>query len=577
VVVDTRTGAEVLRFGEDARTRLGTPGSAPTGAGSHPGTATVASASGTRPPASSASSSPATPRRPTRSAGAPTRRGSPPPGRRRHGARLRDLRGRSARELVVVSARDTANGLAAVVFSPDGERIMTGDWAIVVDEGLGRLGEGRRRVGRPSRAPPSPGSRRRRIPARRSDAPGARSRRPSGSVGRRGRRAHRRPRSAGTEYRALGGVFVAGTVARRRADRGSITEDGLSLHDLETGRRVAVLPTVEGWVTDGAWTRDSDAPRLRPVPGRGRPRHGHGGRPDRRGGRRDHRGGRVGHPAGGLHRRRLPARGDAACRSRRSPAIVGLRVWDWRAGTPVLDIEALALDVAAAPTGDRIAFVRELTGEAEIWDVGSGSGGCGRSAAAGAAYGISWSHDGERIALAGADGTVRVFDAGDGRLELILRGHGRAVSSRGLQPGRPAPGLARRRRDGAGVGPRPRRAHRHRPVPRDALPRRRTSVFQYLRRRALRGAERTQVRALPQDCHGTVPGVATVPAGPWGPPTPALPRAATAKEPHMSLSAPATHVPDCPRQLPDVAAPPPRVGVRRPRRPRHRGAGGRSS
>ena len=60
--------------------------------------------------------------------------------------------------------------------------------------------------------------------------------------------------------------------------------------------------------------------------------------------------------------------------------------------------------------------------------------GSGRSAARASVYGINWSLDGTRIALAGADGTVRVFDADTGRLDLLLRGHDRAVNAVAFSP-----------------------------------------------------------------------------------------------------------------------------------------------
>ena len=41
-----------------------------------------------------------------------------------------DLHPGGLRHAVSVSARDTHNGIAGVAFSPDGERIMTGDWGI---------------------------------------------------------------------------------------------------------------------------------------------------------------------------------------------------------------------------------------------------------------------------------------------------------------------------------------------------------------------------------------------------------------------------------------------------------------
>ena len=45
-------------------------------------------------------------------------------------ARVLEVTDEGARPLASVSARDTGNGLAAVAFSPDADRILTGDWAV---------------------------------------------------------------------------------------------------------------------------------------------------------------------------------------------------------------------------------------------------------------------------------------------------------------------------------------------------------------------------------------------------------------------------------------------------------------
>jgi WD40 repeat protein/DNA-binding SARP family transcriptional activator len=344
-------------------------------------------------------------------------------------ARVHEITEGGVRELVAVSAQDTANGMAAVAFSPDGERIMTSDWAIVstkvwdVSERAGaewaNLPSAATRLGDGAFLP---------------DGRTLVGIDPDGGVARWD--VETGERAAGLDLVVPEYALWEGATSLAPSPDGklvaSITERGLSLHDLATGREVAPLPTVEGFVTDLEWTRDGTHlaySQFRDEDGRGMVTV-----VDRAG---DQLAELVEEDDFTIRRVTFTADGSrlVAARStwRQAPGIVGLRVWDWRGGTPVLDIEELALDVTAAPTGDRIAFAKELTGEAEIWDLGSGRR-VRTMRGGGGAYGITWSADGERIALAGADGTVRVFDAGEGRLELILRGHGRAVGSAAFSP-----------------------------------------------------------------------------------------------------------------------------------------------
>jgi WD40 repeat protein/DNA-binding SARP family transcriptional activator len=340
-------------------------------------------------------------------------------------ARVHEIVEGGVRELVAVSGQDTANGLAAVAFSPDGEQLMTGDWAIAstkvwdVSERAGaelvNLPSEVVRLGRDAFLP---------------DGRTVVLVDPEGGVARwdvdAGERGPRLDLSEPDgEVHSLAPSPDGELVAAH-------TESGLSLHDLRTGRELASLPTVEGWVTDLEWTRDGTHlaySQWRDEDGRGMVTV-----VDRAGDQLaelveedDFFVRRVTFTADGS--RLVAARGTF----RQAPGIVGVQVWDWRGGRPVLDIEELALDVAAAPTGDRIAFAKELTGEVEIWDLGSGRR-VRTMRGAGTAYGIAWSADGERIALAGADGTVRVFAADGGRLELMLRGHDRAVGSATFSP-----------------------------------------------------------------------------------------------------------------------------------------------
>jgi WD40 repeat protein/DNA-binding SARP family transcriptional activator len=344
-------------------------------------------------------------------------------------ARVHEITEGGVRELVAVSAQDTANGMAAVAFSPDGEGIMTSDWAIVstkvwdVSERAGaewaNLPSAATRLGDGAFLP---------------DGRTLVGIDPDGGVARWD--VETGERAAGLDLVVPEYALWEGATSLAPSPDGklvaSITERGLSLHDLATGREVAPLPTVEGFVTDLEWTRDGTHlaySQFRDEDGRGMVTV-----VDRAG---DQLAELVEEDDFTIRRVTFTADGSrlVAARStwRQAPGIVGLRVWDWRGGTPVLDIEELALDVTAAPTGDRIAFAKELTGEAEIWDLGSGRR-LRTMRGGGGAYGITWSADGERIALAGADGTVRVFDADEGRLELILRGHERAVGSAAFSP-----------------------------------------------------------------------------------------------------------------------------------------------
>ena len=74
---------------------------------------------------------------------------------------------------------------------------------------------------------------------------------------------------------------------------------------------------------------------------------------------------------------------------------------------------------------------------------------------------VAFSPDGKRLASAGRDGTVKVWDAATGQEILTLKGHTGGVSERGVQPRRQAARLRQCGRDGEGVGRRDRAGNPH--------------------------------------------------------------------------------------------------------------------
>jgi WD40 repeat protein len=105
---------------------------------------------------------------------------------------------------------------------------------------------------------------------------------------------------------------------------------------------------------------------------------------------------------------------------------MGARIWDWEAEETVRFIPTPSLVAEFAPRGDRLVTIRRGEGRAEVWDAGSGER-LASMAAPSLFNGVTYSPDGAQIATAGGDGVVRLWDAETGEQKLALRGHLAAV------------------------------------------------------------------------------------------------------------------------------------------------------
>ena len=94
----------------------------------------------------------------------------------------------------------------------------------------------------------------------------------------------------------------------------------------------------------------------------------------------------------------------------------------------VRTIDANASSVDFDPSGPRIATAGP-EGPVEIWNVESGPRLSVLEGQSGGVTDVAFSPDGSRVATASDDGTVRLFEADTGAQQLVLRGSGCAVEA----------------------------------------------------------------------------------------------------------------------------------------------------
>ena len=99
-----------------------------------------------------------------------------------------------------------------------------------------------------------------------------------------------------------------------------------------------------------------------------------------------------------------------------------IEVWDWRQDAVVDSLVTTSWSLAFDPTDTRIATAHPSLPFAQIWDLASDTLE-DLEGESGAVRDVAWSADGAQIATAGLDGVIRLWDAASGAHRLALHGH----------------------------------------------------------------------------------------------------------------------------------------------------------
>ena len=120
-----------------------------------------------------------------------------------------------------------------------------------------------------------------------------------------------------------------------------------------------------------------------------------------------------------------------------------MKIWDSATGKELFALKGHAgwvNSVAFSPDGQRLASgSNDRT--VKLWDSATGKELFALKGHAGPVHSVAFSPDGQRLASGSWDQTVRIWDSVTGKELLRLQGPCRLRGERGVQPGRPAPGV----------------------------------------------------------------------------------------------------------------------------------------
>ncbi|HET6770584.1 MAG TPA: BTAD domain-containing putative transcriptional regulator [Actinomycetota bacterium] len=118
---------------------------------------------------------------------------------------------------------------------------------------------------------------------------------------------------------------------------------------------------------------------------------------------------------------------------RPNPSAAEVKIWDWREGEIVQRIRTWAYGLAFDPSGARIATAGG-SGLTQIWDVETGREVQTLAGHSGSVFDVAFSPDGSSIATAGSDRTIRLWDPLSGVQRLVLDGHEAGVREIAFSP-----------------------------------------------------------------------------------------------------------------------------------------------